>query len=105
MMDSWIKLMLVVFRNALWFLGDQIMNGMVEPVLTKVMWYYQIPITLGTFVKGQDAKADFVVDMRHTQMPRVGDGELDMYFVGDWMYDNQRCSTPIVDNNLHFYNS
>lgn len=28
-----------------------------------------------------------------------------MYFVGDWMYDNQRCTTPIVDNNLHFYNS
>lgn len=66
MMDSWIKLMLVIIRNALWFLGDQILNGMAEPVLTKILWYYQIPVTLGTLIKGQDATAKFVIDMRHT---------------------------------------
>ena len=47
MLDQWVKLTMVIIQNSMYFLGDYIMNGMLEPPLTQLANYYQIPITLG----------------------------------------------------------
>jgi hypothetical protein len=63
--DQWIKLLLVIIQNSVYFLGDQIFNGMIEPSLSEFMNYYQVPLGLDDFFPGQSAHADFFLDMRH----------------------------------------
>lgn len=40
MFDNWIKFVLIIIRDAFFFLGSEIFNGMIEPILTKIMLYY-----------------------------------------------------------------
>lgn len=44
LVDGWIKFLLVIIQNSLYFLGNEILNGMIEPIVTKILMYYQIPI-------------------------------------------------------------
>lgn len=53
--DQWINFTLIIVQNSIYFLGDAIMNGMLEPPLTQFMNDYQLPLTLNDFFKGQDA--------------------------------------------------
>jgi hypothetical protein len=63
--DQWINFTLIIVHNALYFLGDAIMNGMLEPPITDIMNDYQLPIQVPSFWMGQDTSANFFVDMRH----------------------------------------
>lgn len=36
--------------------------------------------------------------------PRIGDGYMDLYFIGEIIHNNENCGDMIVDNNIHFYN-
>jgi hypothetical protein len=103
--DQWINFTLIIVQNSLYFMGDAIMNGMLEPPITQLLNDYQMPLTLGTFFPGQEASADFFLDLRHQvgRDPNIGNGNLDFFFLGELIRDGQNCGTTIVDNNIHFY--
>jgi len=107
MLDQWIKFVQIIIQNSLYFLGDYIMNGMLEPPLTQLVNYYQLPIHLGQAFTGQDASADFVLDFRHhpERNPQIGNGYMDLFVVGEWLHNGEGCGQTIVDNNIHFINS
>ena len=103
--DQWIRFTLIIIQNSLYFLGDQIMNGMIEPVMTDFLNNYQFPLHLNDFFKGQDAQGDFFVDLRHVPYlnPRIGTGFMDFYFIGEMIYKDENCGDQIVDSNIHFF--
>jgi hypothetical protein len=70
------------------------------------MNYYQLPLSLNDFFKGQDAHADFFLDLRHQvgRNPSIGNGNMDFFFLGELIHNNENCGDMIVDNNIHFYN-
>ena len=79
---------------------------MIEPTLSEFMNYYQLPLTLNDFFPGQSATADFFLDMRHqtNRSPNIGNGYMDLFFLGELIHNNENCGDTIVDNNIHFYN-
>lgn len=106
MFDQWIKFTLIIMQNSMYFMGNYILNGMLEPPLTQFLNFYQVPLHLNNFFPGQDATADFFLDMRHqvSQDPVIGTGHMDFFFLGEMIYKDQNCGDTIVDNNIHFYN-
>jgi hypothetical protein len=100
-----IKLMQVISQNSIYFLGDYILSGMMEPVMTNLMSDYRINIPLGALLEGQNAHADFTVDFRQTTNPFIGKGYMDMQSSGELSYNGEGCPDTIVDNNMHFVNS
>lgn len=50
--NQWIKLLMIVIKNSVYFFGDQIFNGMLEPPLTRALNFYQIPMNYGTMFNG-----------------------------------------------------
>jgi len=49
----------------MYFLGDYIMNGMIEPPMTELLNNYQVPLNLDTFLHGQNTADKFFLDLRH----------------------------------------
>ena len=45
------------------------------------------------------------MDMRHVNKlnPIIAEGHMDLFFLGEMIYDNDHCHDTIVDNNIHFY--
>ena len=50
--DNLIKQSLIIVQNAVYYFGDVILNSMLEPVMTKIFYYYQIPIHLAPLFDG-----------------------------------------------------
>jgi hypothetical protein len=65
-LDNWTKFMMVIIQNAIYFLGDYIFTGMLEPPLTQLMNQYMLPIHLPIMAPGQDGEGDFTMDFRMT---------------------------------------
>ena len=84
--DQWIKLMMIIVQNAVYFMGEYIFSGMFEPILTRYMQQYKIPIHLGEAFHGQSGQDDFHLDIRNIYPPYIGDGYMDMYLVGETWY-------------------
>lgn len=78
---------------------------MLEPPLSQFLNYYQLPLHLNDFFHGQTAEADFFLDLRHQTSidPIIGNGHMDMFFLGELIHNNEDCGDMIVDNNIHFY--
>lgn len=107
MLDQTVKLTMIVIQNSLYFLGDYIMNGMIEPPMTQLANYYQFPVHLPQAFNGQEASADFMLDFRHhpNRNPEVGNGYMDLFVLGELSYEGDACAGMIKDNNIHFINS
>jgi len=103
--DQWVKFTLVIIQNSLFFLGDYILNGMIEPVMSEWLNSYQVPLHLDDFFKGQRAHADVFLDLRHVtnKNPVIGPGYLDVWTLGEVVWNSEDCGDIIVDNNIHFY--
>jgi hypothetical protein len=105
-MDWMVKLLLVAVKNAIYFLGAESLNGMIEPPMTRALNYYQIPFELEHIFAGQEGYAEFNLDFRHIDDdPDIGTGYAEFLLIGDWLYEGKSCQNSIVDNNIHFFDS
>jgi len=86
-----IKFMQVIIKNSVYFLGDYIFSGMAENTLTQMMNNYQVPLHLKEAFKGQNGEDDFVIDLRQTAQPFIGEGYLDIMTGGDLIYNGEGC--------------
>lgn len=86
-----IKYFLVIVQNSMYFAGQHILNGMIEPVLTKFLNYYQLELTLPSPFKGQYSEDTFTFDLRHTQAPFIGPNYMDMFIYGAVTYKGWKC--------------
>ena len=86
-------------------MGEYIFSGMFEPILTRSMQQYKIPVHLGEAFHGQSGQDDFHLDIRSVQAPYIGDGFMDMYLVGETWYQDRGCPSPLAENNIHFINN
>lgn len=100
-----IKYAMVMIQNACYFMGEYIFTGMIEPVLTEFMNNYQWFIVLPSLFKGQNQWDYFVVDIKNTQAPYIGEGYMDFYVVGDLGYRGSSCGNMIQNDGLSFYRS
>lgn len=109
LLDPTLRYFMIMIKNAFLFLGDVILNGMLEPPMTKILNNYQFPLKLNQkrFFPGLFNQDDFLIDFRVLPNihPAIYEGYMDMYFSGQMIYKNRTCPTPIKDDNLHFYNS
>ena len=77
---------MVIIQNSVYFLGDQIFDGMAEPVLTKALTNYQWKIDLEDSFAGQNAFESFYIDARNTHRPFIGEGYMDFWINGELKY-------------------
>ena len=73
-----VKYIMVIVQNSIYFLGDYILTGMLEPPLTKILNNYQLPVHLGNFFEGQHSKDNFVLDFRMTEPVNIYDGFMEL---------------------------
>ena len=102
--DQWIKLGMIIVKNSIYFMGNEIFTDFAEPTLTNLMNQYQLPLDLPDFFPGQNAHGKFFLDMRHVSNvnPYIGEEFMDMYFLGETIFAGENCKDTIVDNSLHF---
>ena len=86
-----IKYALVIIQNSVYFAGQHIFNGMLEPVMTKYLNYYQLEVVLPSPFKGQWSEDVFTFDLRHTEQPFIGENYMDMFIYGAVSYNGFKC--------------
>jgi len=99
---QWIRYLMVIIQNSVYFLGDQIFDGMAEPVLTKFLWYYQWYAVLPDTFNGQNKWDIFTIDVRNTRKPVIGPGFIDFWFNGEFRYNDEACLNFKDDQTLNF---
>jgi len=104
--DQTIHYLMVIVQNALYFMGEIILNGMLEPPLTQGLNYYQLPFGLKGPFNGQDTYDHFSIDLRHHPKfhPAVNKGYLDLFLIGETSYKDLNCEGAIYDDHMHFKN-
>lgn len=99
-MGQFIEFAIVVIENSTYFVGQYIFSSLLAPMLAKFTNGYQLPLTLYDMYPGQGKTSDqFVLDYRSTHMPVIGNGYLDLFIVGDLLYNGEGCnlqSTPMT---------
>lgn len=83
---------MVVVENSIYFLGNQILTGMGEPVLTKALMDYRLSFVLPDTFNGQTKWDFFDIDIRNTMRPYIGNGYADFWFTGETFYQGEGCS-------------
>ena len=64
LLDTWLRYVLVIIENSIYFLGDYIFTDMMTHPLAELLNYYYIPITLPHIAPGQHGGAHFNLDVR-----------------------------------------
>lgn len=76
---------------------------MMGPILDKALGHYQTNITLPSPLPGQKTAATFDFDFRNTRSPFIGDGYIDLYFLGELLQNNKNCT--MEPDYMDFINS
>lgn len=65
---------------------------MLGPLLANILNDYEVTIPFKDFLPGQDSTAEFTVDYRNTISPYIGEGYIDLYFLGEFMQNGEGCN-------------
>jgi len=97
-----VDLALVIIENSSYFLGQYVYSDQIEPVLTYAMNNYRFPVVLPNLVTGQNAASELELDVRHTYKPYIGNGVLELYMIGELMFDNKTCGVNFKEVPMTF---
>jgi len=76
---------------------------MMGPILDKALGHYRTNITLPSPLPGQNTAATFDFDFRNTRSPFIGDGYIDLYFLGELLHNDKNCT--MEPDYMDFINS
>lgn len=83
---------MIMLQNSVLFIGDIVFTRLGEPVMTKFLNDYKLPLKgIPSPFYGQPATADFTLDFRNTMNPVVRNGIIDFKFFGEILYQGHIC--------------
>lgn len=97
-----IDLAMVIVENSSYFLGKYVYADQMEPILTYAMNDYKLPFTLPNLLPGQSVASDFELDFRNTYKPFIGNGFMEMWFIGDLLFDGKSCGVNFQEVPMAF---
>jgi hypothetical protein len=95
-----VKFTLVMIQTATYFFGEYIFSGMMEPILSTFLDYYQLFIVLPSAFDGQTSWDYFTIDWRQVGIPQIGDGFMDMFVHGETLYRGEGCGNSIEAQSM-----
>ena len=102
-MHQFVYFAIVIIENSVYFVGDYIFSEMMGPVVDKMLGHYKTEITLPSPYPGQNTEATFEFDFRNTKSPYIGDGYIDLFFLGEIIHPGHECT--IEPDYMDFINS
>jgi hypothetical protein len=103
-----VKYCMVVIQNSVYFMGEYIFSGMLEPVLTRFLWNYKLFLWLPVAFDGQSSyNWDwFDLDFRNVRVPDIQQNYIDFYITGELIWRGwEGCPGVIKDDGLSFFKS
>lgn len=85
-MHQFVYFAIVIVENSVYFVGDYIFSNMMGPIMDQALNHYSTAVVLQSPFAGQISEAAFNFDFRNTQSPFIGQGYMDMYFLGELTY-------------------
>jgi len=76
---------------------------MMGPILDKMLGHYVTQVTLPSPFPGQSSEATFDFDFRNTRSPFIGEGYIDLYFLGELIHQDEGC--VLEPDYMDFINS
>ena len=87
-----VEFCLIMLQNSVYFIGDIVFTRLGEPVMTKFLNEYKLPLKgIPSPFFGQPSNGDFTLDYRFTENPKIGNGQIDFKFFGEILYGNHVC--------------
>jgi len=66
---------------------------------------YETTVTLPSIWRGQESESLFTFDYRNTRSPYIGNGYIDMYFLGELNYGVSRDQCTMEPEYMDFVNA
>lgn len=66
---------------------------------------YETTVTLPSIWRGQETESLFTFDYRNTRSPYIGNGYIDMYFLGELNYGVSRDQCTMEPEYMDFVNA
>jgi hypothetical protein len=102
-MHQFVYFAIVIIENSVYFVGDYIFSEMMGPVVDKMLGHYKTGITLHSPFPGQTTAANYEFDFRNTMSPYIGEGYIDLFFLGEIIHPGHECN--IEPDYMNFVNS
>ena len=102
-MHQFVYFAIVIIENSVYFVGDYIFSEMMGPVVDKMLGHYKTGITLHSPFPGQTTSANYEFDFRNTMSPYIGEGYIDLFFLGEIIHPGHECT--IEPDYMNFVNS
>jgi hypothetical protein len=102
-MHQFVYFAIVIVENSVYFVGDYIFSEMMGPVVDKMLGHYKTQITLKSPLPGQSTSATYDFDFRNTRSPFIGEGYIDLFFLGEIIHSGHEC--VIEPDFMDFVNS
>lgn len=80
-------------------------TGMLGPLIDQALGNYEITVNTPSIFRGQDTSSVFSFDYRNTRSPYIGNGYIDVYFLGELNYGVHRDECTIEADYMDFVNS
>ena len=90
---QFVELLLVMIENCSYFIGDILYSRFGEPVMTAFLNNYKLPLKdVPTPFFGQPARADFNLDIRNTEDPKITTDSIEFRFFGELEFHDHECT-------------
>ena len=91
-MHQIVEITIVIIENSIYFIGDYVLNGVMEPVMTGMMNKYTFELPIESPFIGQRAKSTFKFDFRNTKSPDIQQGYMELAIYGLLTHNDNSCS-------------
>lgn len=96
---------MVMIEQSSFFVGKYMFSGMLGPLFDQALSNYQMTVNMPSIFRGQHTVSTFTFDYRNTRSPYIGDGFIDIYFLGELNYGIHRDQCQIEADWMDFVNS
>jgi len=96
---------MVMIEQSSFFVGKFMFTGMLGPLMDQALGNYEITVNTPSIFRGQDTSSVFSFDYRNTRSPYIGNGYIDVYFLGELNYGVHRDECKIEADYMDFVNS
>jgi hypothetical protein len=90
-MHQFIRLAIVIIKNASYFMGDLIFGALLGPVLDVYLEHYTQPVLMQSVIPGQGTWDVLTFDYRNMESPYVNEHVIEFSLMGDTLYNGQHC--------------
>ena len=74
---------MVMIEQSSFFVGAYMFSGMLGPLFDQALGNYEITVNMPSIFRGQHTASTFTFDYRNTRSPWIGNGYIDIFFLGE----------------------